>query len=65
LEAPANTHSLTYNELLVQGIKLGAKCNPSVSEANRLSYRSSWLGLLGAAGWTEGEWFKTGYAGTV
>jgi hypothetical protein len=65
LEAPANTHTLTYTELLVRGVELGAKCNPSESEATRLSYRSSWLGTLAAAGWTEGEWFGACYQGAV
>ncbi len=65
LEAPASTHTLTYTELLVRGIELGAKCNPSESEANRLSYRSSWLGTLATAGWTEDQWFKASYPGTL
>ena len=66
LEVPTNEANLeTYNELLVRGLELGAKCNPATSEANRLSYRASWLGALAKAGWTEAKWFRTSYPGTV
>lgn len=64
LEVPTNTHKAeTFLELLEAGIKLGAKCDPGKSEASRLSYRASWLGILAAAGWTEDQWFKASYPG--
>jgi hypothetical protein len=65
LEVPTTDKVKTYNELLLKGLELGAKCNPGESEANRLSYRASWLGTLAATGWTEGQWFKAGYSGTL
>jgi len=55
----------TYNELLEAGIELGAKCNPSLSQASYLTYRAAWLGLLAAAGWTEDQWFKASYPGVL
>jgi hypothetical protein len=59
LATPTN-EDLTYDNILARGIELGAKCNPAESEANRLSYRTAWLGILAAAGYSENQWFKAG-----
>jgi hypothetical protein len=57
LAVPTN-EDITYDKILVRGIELGAKCDPAQSEANRLSYRAAWLGILAAAGLSEGQWFR-------
>ena len=54
----ATPTDLTYDKILTHGVELGAKCNPAQSEANRLSYRTNWLGILSAAGWSEQKWFR-------
>ena len=58
LAIPTDENTLTYDKILVSGIRLGAKCDPAQSESNRLSYRAAWLGILAEYGWTEGEWFR-------
>jgi hypothetical protein len=58
LAIPTDENTLTYDKILVSGFRLGAKCDPAQSEANRLSYRAAWLGILTEYGWTEGEWFR-------
>jgi hypothetical protein len=58
LAIPTDENILTYDKILVSGMRLAAKCDPAQSEANRLSYRAAWLGILAEYGWTEGEWFR-------
>jgi hypothetical protein len=60
LAIPTNEDILRYDKLLERGIELGAKCDPAQSEANRLSYRAAWLGILAEAGCSEDQWFRAG-----